>query len=253
MSTDLRMTEPRVTDILSQGFRVSVELVPSMVDRAGHPLLTDVMSVLARTIEPSFISVTQGAGGSSREQSPALVRALEPYGIPRCAHLICGYALRAEVLRHAAEFYSLGVRNFLVLKGDRPEGSAEGDYLYAADCIRDLRALYPDVCLGGGAYPDTPSELPHLRAKHCDFAITQMCFDPATYSTLARAVAIPVIPGVCFLHSPEHAAQFAARFKVRTPPQPPNIPALIEQFREAGAPGVHLFLLNDLGLVHSNF
>jgi methylenetetrahydrofolate reductase (NADPH) len=222
-----------------------------MVDRDHHPSLDEIMSVLLEKVGPSFISVTQGAGGGSREQSPHLLKALDRYAIPRCAHLICGYVTRAEVFRHAANFYSMGVRNFLVLKGDKPPHAvAEGDFVFASECIRELHALYPDVSIGAGAYPEAAEfdRVEVLRQKFeagATFAITQMCFDVAAYTRLAREFTQPIIPGACFIHDEAHAAQFARRFGV-TIPGVPYLPKLIDQYRKAGAPGVHLFLLNDL-------
>jgi methylenetetrahydrofolate reductase (NADPH) len=250
--------EPHITTVLKQGFRVSVELVPSMIDREGHPSLSETMTALEKNVRPSFISVTQGAGGSSREQSPHILKALESYQIPRCAHLICGYTTRAEVLRYAADFYALGVRNVLVLKGDRPahatgDDDTEGDYRYASECIRELRALYPDICIGAGAYPEAApfDRVEVLKQKFeagADFAITQMCFDTEAYRTLASRFSQPIIPGVCGIHSEEQAQQFAKRFGVKIPGLP-QLPELIEAYRQAGAPGVHLFLLGDLDFV----
>lgn len=243
------MAEPLVTDILKQGFRMSVELVPSMVEREGHSQLSETMAALAENVRPSFLSVTQGAGGSSRERSPHLLRALEPYGIPRCAHLICGYASREDVLRSAADFYALGVRNLLVLKGDRPaHATGEGDYRYASECIRELRSLYPDICIGAGAYPEAApfDRIEVLRQKFeagADFAITQMCFDTEAYRTLTSQFAEPILPGVCFIQSEAHANQVAQRFGVKIPGVP-QLPELIEAYRQTGAPGVHLFFLN---------
>jgi len=247
------VAEPYVTDILKQGFRISVELVPTMVDHEGYPSLSEVMTVLQRTVNPSFISVTQGAGGASREKSAPLLKALEPYKIPRCAHLICGYSSKEEVLRHAAEFFALGIRNFLVLKGDKPaHATAERDYLYASDCIRDLRARYGrEICIGAGAYPDAPdfdrvTVLEQKVAAGADFAITQMCFNADTYARLAREFSIPILPGTCFIPTEERATQFAARFKAQIPWPTPTPHGLFDAFKKAGAPGTHLFVLNDV-------
>lgn len=256
-----------VTDILNRDFRISVELVPSMIDREDHPSLSDVLTTLEQHVNPSFISVTQGAGGTSREQSPFLLARLKAFDL--CAHLICGFAPRGEVLRHAANFYAAGIRTFLVLRGDPPSGDglpveakAPGDYKFAVECVRELRAKYPDLCLGVGAYPDAVSfeeRIEFLRLKHdagANFAITQMLFSPETYTKFVRELArpdFPILPSFCFIHSAEHAERFSKRFGVKIPWPLEPLPQLIEKFRAAGAPGVHLFVLNDIKLIESEF
>ncbi len=241
------MVDTHVTSLRAEGFRISVELVPSMT-----PDLDAVLTTLEETVRPSFISVTQGAGGTSREQSLFILDALAGRAV-RCAHLICGYAPRSEVLRHAANFYASGVRSFLVLKGDKPEGvrgEQEGDYRFASECIRELRALYPDACIGAGAYPEAGEfdRITVLREKFlagASFAITQMCFDVAAWERLASEFTSPIYPGVCFIHDREHAERFAKRFGVSIPGVP-DLAQLIADYRAAGAPGVHLFVLHDI-------
>ena len=270
--------DPSILEILRSGeFRTSIEIVPSFFGAEFDQLITSK--------KPSFIAVTQGAGGSERSSSLALLRSLASYSVPRLAHLVCGFRPAAEVLAQAEEFYATGIRNFLVIKGDLPQAPAQApraetavpaqelaaQYQFAFEAVRDLRAKFSDIVIGVAAYPDESSRekrVEHMKRKFeagADFAVTQMIFDAKTYEDFvveirAAGITAPILPGVSFLHSRTHAEQVATRFDVRVPveikKQLPQssvaiLKALINDLKRAKAPGVHVFVLRDTVLAES--
>ncbi|MGH2834544.1 MAG: methylenetetrahydrofolate reductase [NAD(P)H] [Solirubrobacteraceae bacterium] len=167
-------------------------------------------------LAPSFVSVTYGAGGSTREKTIEVVSHLrDDYGLEAMAHLTCVNATIAELRRTLDRMRSAGIENVLALRGDPPRGEAhwtqtEGGLQYSHELVQLLREDY-DFTVGGAAFPEThihasspEDDLRHLKAKvdaGADFLITQMFFDNAFYFDFvkrARAIGIqaPIIPGV---------------------------------------------------------
>jgi methylenetetrahydrofolate reductase (NADPH) len=165
---------------------------------------------------PTFVSVTYGAGGSSRHSTAALCqRLILEEGLCAMAHLTCGGATVDELRQIASDFHERGIENVLALRGDPPRGesrfcAAQGGLSHANELIRFLRSNF-DFGIGAACYPETHSEAPsravdlaRLREKvqaGAEFLITQVFFDPSLYVnfvTQARAAGIdaPIIPGI---------------------------------------------------------
>jgi methylenetetrahydrofolate reductase (NADPH) len=168
-------------------------------------------------LRPRFVSVTYGAGGSTRERTHATVRrirqetALEP-----AAHLTCVAATRDEIDAVARDYWEAGIRHIVALRGDPPIGPGggytphPGGYDYAADLVEGLRRV-ADFEISVAAYPEThPSarspgqDLDNLKAKldaGASRAITQFFFDVDVFLRFrdrvrAAGITVPIVPGV---------------------------------------------------------
>lgn len=193
---------------------VSFEFFPPKSEKMAQTLWQSVETLAP--LDPRFVSVTYGAGGSTRERTHAAVRRIaSETEIPAAAHLTCVQATRAEVDQVAREYWEEGVRHIVALRGDAPDGGGSyaphpGGYENAVDLIAGLRkiadfeisvAAYPEV------HPDSPdrqADLDNLKRKFdagAARAITQFFFDPACFFEFrdkAEAAGIEgeIVPGV---------------------------------------------------------
>lgn len=211
---------------------LSVEFFPPKTS-AGEEQLRRTLEDLRRSPVPlDFVSVTYGAGGSTRERTRDLVVELNSAGDwPAMAHLTCIGHTKDDLVALLEDYRSAGVNNILALAGDPPaDGTpATGDFTYAhelVDLIRSRRGA--EVSIGVAAHPelhprspDRASDRRHLAEKlaKADFAVTQFFFDPAHYSTMIREVAAetpagsrpnPILPGIMPLTNPEGTRRMAA-------------------------------------------
>ena len=171
---------------------------------------------------PDFVSVTYGAGGSTRERTHDTVRRIAAETALRpAAHLTCVSATKEEVLAIAEAYWQAGVKHIVALRGDPPAGMGAkyephpGGFLDSVDLIRGLRAHRPELgkCfeISVSCYPELhpenrgwEAEIAYLKAKQdagADRAITQFFFEPEVYFEFldrARAggVTLPIVPGI---------------------------------------------------------
>ena len=162
---------------------------------------------------PHFMSVTYGAGGGTSANTAELAyRIQNRYNTPVLAHLTCVSSTKEHVAKMVAEYKSRGIDNIMALRGDIPkDGRVAFDYNYAAELIRDIKEIAPDMCIGGACYPEghiecarQSEDIIHLKEKveaGCDFLTTQMFFDNNTlYNFLYRireaGINVPVIAGI---------------------------------------------------------
>ncbi len=241
---------------------------------------------LTRTIEelkllgPGFVSVTWGAGGSTRRKTAELVIQIQnEIGICAMAHLSCIGSTPEQLAETLDGLQAGGIANVLALGGDRPEGYAPppGAFTYASELASFIRARW-SFCLGGACYPEThpraPSpqvDLENLRRKveaGASFLITQLFFDNADFfSFVARAralgIAVPIVPGIMPIVSVRNIRRMAALSGARIPEALEAELARVEdddartrevgvawatrQCRELlarGVPGIHFYTLN---------
>ena len=164
---------------------------------------------------PDFISVTYGAGGAGQDNHTTAVAATitNRYAIASMAHLTCITADKEKIGSMLESMKRQGVENVLALRGDIPENGdigATGEYRYAEDLIRDIRAR-GDFCIGAACYPeghidcdDTARDLEYLRRKQeagADFLISQLFFDNDLYfrfleKARGAGVTLPISAGV---------------------------------------------------------
>ena len=193
---------------------VSFEFFPPKTERMGE-ILWDSVSTLA-PLEPRFVSVTYGAGGTTRERTHATVeRIVRETSIPAAAHLTCVDASRAEIEEIAQAYWEIGVRHIVALRGDPPVAGAKftpraDGYASAADLVAGLKAVAPFE-ISVGAYPETHPEaasaeadLDNLKRKidaGADRAITQFFFEPDTFlrfrdAAAAAGITAELVPGI---------------------------------------------------------
>ena len=193
---------------------VSFEFFPPKTERMGE-ILWDSFATLA-PLEPRFVSVTYGAGGTTRERTHATVeRIVRETSIPAAAHLTCVDASRAEIEEIARAYWEIGVRHIVALRGDPPVAGAAftprpDGYASAADLVAGLKAVAPFE-ISVGAYPETHPEaasaaadLDNLKRKidaGADRAITQFFFEPDTFlrfrdAAAAAGITAELVPGI---------------------------------------------------------
>lgn len=228
---------------------ISFEFFPPRTMEASFRL-SEAVRLLA-PLGPDFVSVTYGAGGTTRQLTHEAVEAISRhYGLNVAAHLTCVDATREETLAIAQAYADAGVREIVALRGDPPKGSAgfvphpEG-FADSAELVAALKEM------GGfhirvGAYPDphpeardANSDIDWLKRKMdagADSAITQFFFEPATFLRFrdrcaAAGIVAPILPGILPIENWAGVKRFAAR--CQTP-----VPAwLDEAFEKAGRDG----------------
>ena len=170
--------------------------------------LTDLMP-----LKPAYVSVTYGAGGSTRENTHRLVtRLTRETGLTVVAHLTCEGSGRGEVDSILANYQSEGVENILALKGDVPkDGRSATDFTHAADLVGFIRKNYPSFGIGIAGFPEghpaTPNrlrEMDFMKAKvdaGTDYIVTQLFFDNRDFYDFRErcelaGIHVPIIAGI---------------------------------------------------------
>lgn len=193
----------------------SLEFFPPK-EKAAWPGFFDQVEKLKK-INPLFVSVTYGAGGSTQDYTLEIVtRMKNQQGLEPMAHLTCVGASRQKIQSFLDNLEGAGVQNVLALRGDPPQGEKKfvpdsEEFHYASDLVGFIRSAYPDLCVGVAAYPEGHVEAPSLSEDLSflkkkldlggDFAITQLFFDNSLYFNFvekARSMGIdkPLIPGI---------------------------------------------------------
>jgi methylenetetrahydrofolate reductase (NADPH) len=209
----------------------SFEFFPPKTDD-GVRALFDTVEAL-RPLAPAFVSVTYGAGGSTRQRTLELVKRLKRESeVEAMAHVTCVGASRDELAQLLDEIASAGIQNVLALRGDPPRGATTFEphpqgFRYASELVafvRSDRGRWP-FCVGAAAYPeghvetrDLARDLRNLKAKvdaGVDFLLTQLFFENARYFRFverARAAGIeaPIVPGLMPLTNVEQIERFTA-------------------------------------------
>jgi methylenetetrahydrofolate reductase (NADPH) len=210
--------------------RVSFEFFPPKTPQMAETL-ADTIGKLT-PLRPDFVSVTYGAGGSTRDPSrETLKKVIETGSTPAVAHLTCVDAPQEEVDDVARDFMALGVRHFVALRGDPAGGVGAayephpGGYENAAHLVKGLRALGADE-ISVAAYPekhpesaDLAADIDMLRRKvdnGATRAITQFFFDNDTYDRYvdrvrAAGIDVPIVPGIVPIHNFKAIRNFASR------------------------------------------
>ena len=208
--------------------KVSFEFFPPKTAEMEESLWRSVTRLAP--LNPRFVSVTYGAGGSTRERTHnTVVRILKETGLKPAAHLTCVGAAKAEVDEVAQHYWQAGIRHIVALRGDAPEGSggfvphADG-YTNSTDLIAGLRKLQ-DFEISVGCYPeghpDSTSprlELEHLKRKvdaGATRCVTQYFFDTDVYFRfLDRArsagITVPIVPGILPVTNFRQVTRFSA-------------------------------------------
>lgn len=276
-------TDRPITELLSSGRSLlSVEFFPPKTEAGGVQLLEAAEAL--KPYRPDFVSITYGAGGSTRERTFRYAKILrEQFGWLVMPHLTCVGSTRDELLEIVAGYHADGIRNIMALRGDPPKGTdtfvpSPDGLRYASDLIALIRENFPDMCLGAGAYPEKHPEsasmeqdLIHLRTKvdaGASFLTTQLFFDNEHYfrflhACRSREIHLPVLPGLLPALSLSQVQRFGPMCGSSLPralveqlhvvdehpraAEAVGVTWAYHQIRELlrhGAPGIHLYILN---------
>lgn len=222
----------------ANGLGVSFEFFPPKTEAMEQTLWTSIERLAP--LSPSFVSVTYGAGGSTRERTHAtLARILSETTLKPAAHLTCVGATSTEVDAVVDDYAATGVRHIVALRGDPVEGIGAtyrphpGGYAYSADLVAAIRARHPEVEVSVSAYverhpesPDWSTEIDNLKRKvdaGASRAITQFFFDNDLYSAFldrvaAAGLSIPIVPGIVPVLNFTQTAKFAQKAGASVPP-----------------------------------
>jgi methylenetetrahydrofolate reductase (NADPH) len=274
---------PSVRDLLAAGERsISFEFFPPK-DEAGERQLWTTLREL-EALQPTFVSVTYGAGGSTRDRTIRVTRGMtQQTTLTPLAHLTCVGHTRDELRSVIGSYADAGVRNVLALRGDPPEGPTapfrpHPQGLNNAIELVEMTKELGDFCVGVAAFPDVhpaaespDSDARYLAAKAragADFAITQLFFDPVAYFSLVERVSalgvdIPIIPGIMPITNLRQVTRMAELSGAALPDRvvervsrfdgdPAAVRAegvalateLCDELLAGGAPGLHFYTLN---------
>jgi len=208
----------KISELFQAGGRrlFSFEFFPPKTDAGGQALERTIREL--SDLSPAFVSVTYGAGGSTRAKTVDLVQWIEREArLTAMAHLTCVGASQDEIGAVLERLVDAGIENVMVLRGDPPAGETSfqrvaGGFSYAADLVHYIRKRFGrTLCLGGAGNPeghvecrDLDRDIMHLKAKvdaGLDFVVTQLFFDNRVYFDFvkrarAAGIHVPIVPGL---------------------------------------------------------
>lgn len=260
---------------------VSFEFFPPKTPKGDERLKEALRDLVP--LQPDFVSVTYGAGGSTRERTREVVlRMKEDYGLQAMVHLTCIGHTRDELKRMITEYGEAGIEDILALRGDRPRNLPAEEKLHSdLDYAKDLVELIHETgnfSVGVAGFPEIHPEsdsmakdLQHLKAKvdaGADMVVTQLFFDNETYFRYVRearkaGITVPIIPGIMPMSSADQIEKIRAFCGAFIPPameQQLCMEGMAEDHVETvglaycvaqcadllkrGAPGIHIYTLN---------
>lgn len=260
----------------------SLEFFPPK-DDAGVDALRQTAAMLQR-MQPDFVSVTYGAGGTTRDRTAQVSALLKAeFGFTVMPHLTCVGHSRGELSALADRIHAEGFRNIMTLRGDPPKGAtqfqvAPDGLRHASELVSLLKSRHSDFCLGVAGYPEKHPEAPSLEAdltqlrrkvdEGAAFVTTQLFFDNTVYYRFvekcrATGITVPIVPGIMPVLSLKQIQRFSQMCGA-TLPRPlatrlevaadnadvvemVGIDWALNQIRGLlanGAPGYHLYILN---------
>jgi methylenetetrahydrofolate reductase (NADPH) len=273
----------RIDDIIESAEEpiFSFEFFPPKTEEGERNLFGALRAL--RSLDPAYVSVTYGAGGSTREKTISIVKRIrDELGLEAMAHFTCVSATVEDLRATLDEMRAAGIDNVLALRGDPPQGETEwrkteGGLEYSSELVAMIAADY-EFAIGGACFPEThihaadaESDLRFLREKvdaGARFLITQLFFDNAVYDDFvarARAIGIdvPIIPGIMPIANLEQIKRFTSMCGASIPPalmadlearadSPEAVAELgvayatlqCAELLAAGAPGIHFYTLN---------
>ncbi|HIN21746.1 MAG TPA: methylenetetrahydrofolate reductase [Rhodospirillales bacterium] len=220
---------------LPNDVRVSFEFFPPNTEKANETLWNSIQRL--SPLKPSYVSVTYGAGGSTRERTHATVyRLRHETDLEPAAHLTCVGATTDEIDDIARSYWNAGVKHIVALRGDPAEGGGPyqphpGGYAYASDLVAGLKNI-ADFNISVAAYPETHPEatgaeadLDNLKRKidaGASEAITQFFFDTDVYLKFlerarAAGITVPIIPGILPVTNFTRVAEFSDKCGTKVP------------------------------------
>lgn len=266
----------------SGGPVVSFEFFPPKTDQGVENLYATVQTL--KPCRPSFVSVTYGAGGSTRDLTVELVtRIKRDLGVEAVAHLTCVGATKQEIHAVLTRLADSGIETVLALRGDPPRGEdkfvrTEGGFAYANELIGFIKREGFPFCLGAACYPEmhpeavnADADLDNLKRKveaGADFLITQLFFDNQDYFAFLRrarsaGIDLPITPGLMPVTNVAQIERFTKMCAARIPHELLRRLRIVEQdpaavvatgvywtarqareLLDRGVPGIHFYTLN---------
>ncbi len=232
----LASTGPKSRFLGRGAIDVSFEFFPPKTAAMEETLWRSIRRL--EPLRPRYVSVTYGAGGSTRERTHATVaRILHETTLKPAAHLTCVAATKGELDDVIRDYWDLGVRHIVALRGDPPGGVGDryqptpGGYINAADLVKGIKGIAPfeiSVACYPEKHPESPSveaDIDMLKAKidaGATTAISQFFFDNEVFfryleRVRARGIDIPVVPGIIPIHNFKQVASFAAKSGASVP------------------------------------
>jgi len=242
---------------------VSLEFFPPK-EKAEWPVFFGIVEQLTQ-LDPLFVSVTYGAGGSTQSDTLEIVtRLTRDLGLEAMAHLTCVGATPDAIREFLDDLVKVGVNNVLALRGDPPKDAHPGfsgckTFLHASDLVSFVRSVHPEMGLSVAGYPEThpeaespESDLSYLKLKldrGGDFIITQLFFDNQSYFDFVRkardrGIVKPIIPGIIPVVSLKVIKRISSLCGASIPPK--FLEELEEADRRGGAAAVQ-----EIGVAHA--
>jgi methylenetetrahydrofolate reductase (NADPH) len=216
---------------------ISFEFFPPKTEEMEKSLWETIKRLAP--LSPSFVSVTYGAGGSTRERTHSTIaRILKETALLPAAHLTCVGAARGEIDDIVGRYHEIGVRHIVALRGDPPDGigtpyrTHPDGYQTSAELVAGIKRQHGDIEVSVSAYPekhpesrDFEADLDMLQAKvdaGASRAITQVFFDNDVYlryldRVRGRGITIPIVPGIMPMHNFRLARNFVTRAGTTVP------------------------------------
>jgi methylenetetrahydrofolate reductase (NADPH) len=259
----------------------SFEFFPPRDDAAERTLFATIAAL--QPLDPGFVSITYGAGGSTRTRTVELAKRMRnELGLDVMAHLTCGGASVADLRLLLRDLRGGGIENLMALRGDPPKGTdayqpVAGGLQHASDLVALAKAEFA-FCVGAAAYPEKHPEavsfdadLAALSTKvraGAEFLVTQLFFDNARYVEFVErarrwGITVPILPGIMPITNYDQIDRFTRMCGATIPP---SLRAELEARRDdpqavvdlgvaymtlqvadllaRGAPGVHFYTLN---------
>ncbi len=273
----------RISETYDEGRPVfSFEFFPPKTEEGARKLLTTVAD-LQGALDPDFVSVTCGAGGTTRGRTLDCVTNIQgQLGITTMAHLTCAEVSEDDIRENMQLLIGSGVENILALRGDPPQAGqpitvVQGGFGHGSELIEFLEDNY-DVDIGGACYPEGHTESVEAQedlrwTRHkvdcgARFLITQLFFDNAHYfgfveRARAAGIDVPIVPGIMPITNRAQVERFTAMCGATLPEELEERLALCEDdaakcmatgiehaiiqcraLLEGGAPGIHFYTLN---------
>ncbi|MBP0989688.1 MAG: methylenetetrahydrofolate reductase [NAD(P)H] [Oscillospiraceae bacterium] len=206
----------KISELLKEKkYSLSFEVFPPKTNAVYESVISAAKEIAK--LEPSFMSVTYGAGGGTSEYTLEMAKNIKNrYGVPSVAHLTCISSTKETVREMIGKIKDAGIENIMALRGDIPqerfgEDRGKWDYRYASELVADIKSISPSMCIGGACYPEIHPEsanqtedIRYLKEKvdaGCEFLTTQMFFDNNLlynflYKIREAGITVPVIAGI---------------------------------------------------------
>ncbi len=239
----------KIIDLINQNtLSLSFEVFPPKSETSFESVKSATEEIAK--LNPSFMSVTYGAGGGTSKYTLDIAKNLkELYGVPTLEHLTCVSSTKETVQQKIQEIKAAGIENVMALRGDIPAELENADrsgwaYKHAIDLVLELKEANPNFCIGGACYPEIHPEstnqkedIKWLKEKvdaGCDFLTSQMFFDNNLlynflYKIREAGITVPVIPGIMPI---TNANQVARAIKLSGSFMPQRFKSLVDKFGE---------------------